>query len=117
MSAALPLLRALALTLLIEIPLGLLLFFRSRRGAISLFLVNLLTNPLLNCIILLIFRIFPDMTVYYISVAVGEVCVVAGEAWLYRLLLPEIPLRRAIAASLVLNALSYSTGLILNALF
>jgi len=77
-------------------------------------LLNLLTNPLLNLLLWLIF-LAGGRGWYTLFLWVLEVCVVLGEGLLYARLCAW-PLRRALLVSLLLNGLSLAVGLVINAL-
>ncbi len=96
----------LALTVAVECGAAALLL-RSRRGAYAALLGNLLTNPLLNGALLLLQTALPAARTA--ALALLECGAVAGEAALYRRLLP-LPVRRAAPLSLLLNALSFGAG-------
>jgi len=100
---------ALALTILIEC--GLSLIFRSRELTYSVFLCNLLTNPLMNLLLLLFVGIF-SREYYYVALAILEVAVVGVEAWLITLMTSTKP-RKALLLSLFFNASSLGIGLLL----
>lgn len=104
---------SLGLTLLIELGLALLLGVRSKRGLLVVFLANVLTNPAAVCLCL---ALWPYLGSLYLPFQLlVEAAVVLVEWRVYR------PFRADLAArlspfllSLVLNACSYGTGLILN---
>ena len=110
------LLGALLLTELIEVPLGC-LFLRGRRPLVPLLLVNLLTNPLLNAALAVVSWRTAGLpaagTIHLTSLALGEAAVLVTEALLLRPLC-RLGTRRAFAVSAVLNAVSFSVGLILQ---
>ena len=108
MSALLRLLAALALTVAMECSAAALLL--GRRAAYAALLCNLLTNPLLNAL-LLCEALWPAGRAA--ALALLETAVVAGEAALFTRLL-RAPLRQALPLSLLLNALSFGAGLLLN---
>lgn len=109
MSALLRLLAALALTVAVECSATALLL--SRRAAYAALLCNLLTNPLLNALLLLCEALWPAGRAA--ALALLETAVVAVEAALLARLL-RVPLRQALPLSLLLNALSFGAGLLLN---
>ena len=101
------LLCALVLTCILEIiPLAFLRPFRRWLGA-SL-ICNVLTNPLLNCILQYSYARLsaPEITALTIALEAG---VVVCEAVLYRLILAE-PMKKCAAVSLGSNAFSYGAG-------
>ncbi len=109
--------RALALTVAIELPLCL-LFFRKPgrlclRAALTALLMNIVTNPILNLALLLIYQVSGgSRAAYYLSLAVGEVAVVAVEAIIMCAALGASR-RRAAMASVALNSASFLLGLII----
>ncbi len=99
--------KALALTLIIELSLiG--LITRKRHFLYPCFLVNLLTNPLLN---LLLFLLIPALGInyYYPLLIILELAVIISEGLLYAYML-AISKRFAWGLSLLLNAVSYCLG-------
>lgn len=102
------LVKALFATILIEELAALFWKERSFRLASSVCIANIITNPILNLILLFA----PDAWLatdcrYYMLVAVLEGSVWLSEAWWFGLFGGVCPLRRAILFSLVLNAASY----------
>jgi len=100
----------LALTLTIVVECGLSLLFRSKQLTYSVFLCNLLTNPLLNLILLLLPN-FLGQEFYYVVLAVLEVVVVCVEAYVIRLMTDRRWLH-ALGLSLFFNAASFAVGLL-----
>ena len=98
----------LALSIAIE---GVLAFalFRSPRFCYDTLLCNLLTNPLVNLLVMAALRLRPDL--YWPILILLEIAVVFVEAYLYRLLF-DMPNKRALAVSLLVNAVSYGAGVI-----
>lgn len=72
------------------------------------FLMNLLTNPLLN-LILITANVFLGRIFYLFFLAAGEVAVVIGEAFLLKLMC-RLRTTPALAVSLALNAASFMSG-------
>lgn len=105
-------LRAFLLTQAVELPCGLL--FGGKRALWPVFLCNMLTNPLMN-LLLLLGTWAMGAEAYVPLLAVLEAAVVAGEALLLRAMC-GFSLVKALMASLTLNAASFCTGLLLNAL-
>lgn len=83
----------------------------ARRAAYASLLCNLLTNPLLNLLLLLAGWWLGAAARQWLVLPL-ELAVVAGEAALYHLLL-SWGAKRAVAVSLLLNSLSYLVGLLL----
>ncbi len=99
--------KALAFTLIIEIALiG--LITRKQRFIYPCFLVNLLTNPLLN---LLLFLLVPALgnNYYYQLLIILELAVIISEGLLYAYML-AISKKAALGLSLLLNIISYFIG-------
>ena len=113
MSLLVELLKNLAVTVTVE---GAVIWLvqRDRRFVYYSFLCNLLTNPAANLLALLS-MIWLGAGAYYPAVAVLECLVVAAEAAVYRTL-GNTSKRRALWLSLLLNALSFLIGLLLNLL-
>lgn len=110
---------ALAATIAAELPLAF-AFFHPRgkapvRTAAVVILMNTITNPALNLILAAVVGSF-GKAVYPYAVAVGEISVVAAEAFILDRALDAAP-RRAITASLALNAASFAAGIVLNKIF
>ncbi len=108
------LLCALALTLLIEIPLGALLL-RSKDSVIPLILINVLTNPALNTVLLVLFSLTQNHTVYFSALIIGELAVLIGEGFLLRSLC-NLTLKRALIVSVFLNVCSLFLGSVIMSL-
>lgn len=102
---------ALVLTLCIEAPV-MLVVTRSKKWVYYNVLCNLLTNPLLNIVLTIVWRISRDMGVYHTFVAIGEVLVLFGEAALYRAMTGE-SLKKCGLCSLITNGASFLLGLII----
>lgn len=102
---------SLLLTLVIELLLALLLGVQKGRDFLLVFLVNVVTNPLIG-ISLDVYYVFVSMPPYWLIIAL-EVCVVLGEWALYRgrLNYRKLP---PFLFSLILNAASYLIGLALS---
>lgn len=107
--------KALGLTLAIELPVCLLFFRKTRRlclrSAAVCLLMNLITNPLLNLILLLTYRASGgSITAYYIALPLLEAAAVAAEAFILHVTV-EDSRRRALCVSLILNCFSFFIGL------
>ena len=98
-----------ALTAVIEGAIVFALFKKPRFVYYSL-LWNLLTNPALNLCLML--AVFYGGASYAASALIGEICVFVIEALLIRTLL-ELPPGKSLLLSLLLNAASFLTGLLL----
>ncbi len=102
---------ALLITLAVELAVAWLLRLRSRTQLLSIALINLVTNPLLNYLLLVNghFHLIAQARVLTVCLEAG---VVLGEwallAWALRL-----KPTRMLALSLVMNASSYLAGLLI----
>ena len=108
MPLLLNLLKALFATVLIEESAAIFWKERSLRLALAVLVANLVTNPLLNVIIL----VAPDAWVaeerrYDCLVCILEGCVWLSEAWWFNIFGRIRPTWRALFFSLVLNVASY----------
>ena len=103
----------LILTIVIEVPVALLMT-KQRRFLLYSIRCNLITNPPLNIAGLLLLQFF-GMTAYICFAVVGESTVVLTEMWLYAVFdHRRSSLRRYFVLSLVCNAVSFLTGLLLS---
>ena len=101
---------ALALTILIEC--GLSLIFRSRQLTYCVFLCNLLTNPLLNLVLILYDAFFWQRFPFELLVIL-EIAVTGIEAFIITLMTDTKP-GKALLMSLLFNAASFGTGLLIQ---
>ena len=108
MSPLLALIFALLLTLVIEVPLGFLLL-KSKNAIFPLTLINVLSNPALNMALMMLFALTQSYMLYWIAVIIGEIAVFVGEGFLIRSLC-DIPLKRSMIISIVINAASFLLG-------
>ncbi|MBO5702408.1 MAG: hypothetical protein J6S71_08215 [Clostridia bacterium] len=102
------LLLALALTLIIEVPIGAILLKR-KDSVIPLVLINILTNPAMNAVLLLLFSLTRSYTVYFSALIFGELAVFIGEGFLLHTLC-DLPKKRALILSTIINASSLFLG-------
>ena len=109
MQSVLSFISAFALTVLIEC--GLALLFRSRRLVYAVFLCNLLTNPLLNFILMLYYACV-GRNGYWMAVAVLEIGVVIAEAFAIKAMM-RYTLRKAAMLSVLFNGCSLAAGLMM----
>ena len=114
MSPVLILLRNLLLTVLIEGTL-VLIFVRRKEVLYHSVLVNVLTNPLLNFILVLwaMFVPLPEVPFYYLATAFLEIAAFSAEGILYHKM-GDFGLKKAFFASFLLNAASFSFGFLLK---
>lgn len=108
MTALLTILGPLMMTLLLEVPLGVLIL-KNRQAFVPLCLINILTNPVLNASLLILFSLTQSYPIYYTALVLGELVVFIGESFLLRLTL-GLPLKRALMLSTVLNSVSLFLG-------
>ena len=108
------LLRNLLLTVLIEGAL-VLVFVRKSETLYHSVLVNMLTNPLINLILILwaSYVPLPAEPYYYIATAFLEIAVVITE-WILYYKMVDFGVKKAFFTSFALNAASYSFGLLIN---
>jgi len=99
-----------ALILTIAIECGLSLIFRSKQLTYTVFLCNLLTNPLLNFLLLLYLAFF-EQEFYFVALGVLESAVVFIEGFIFMLILDYRPLK-AFSLSLFFNGASLCVGLL-----
>ena len=109
MEVLLRILLALVLTLVVEC--GLSLIFRSKQLTYAVVACNLLTNPLLN-LLLLLFVLFFGAEYYFVVLGALEILVVLGEALVIRAL-TDYRVPRALLLSLLFNTASFCAGLLL----
>lgn len=102
---------ALALTLIIEVPIGLILI-KQKNSLLPLILINVLTNPALNSLLLLLFLLAKNYTLYCSAVIIGELAVFFGEGLLLDRLC-NLPFKQALLFSTVMNTVSLVIGSIL----
>ena len=100
-----------ALVLTVALECGLALLFRSRQLLVAVFLCNLLTNPLLNFILLLYYN-YICHNYYWLLVVFLEIGVVIGEAFLMKLM-TRYALKKAFLLSCLFNCSSFAAGLLL----
>lgn len=108
---------ALIMTLIIELGMALILKVRDKLDLLYIALINCITNPILNIILVLIVSFFvKNNIVFYIIVIIFEIIVVFVEYLFYknRLKYNRISL---LLFSFILNASSFGLGLIYNYLF
>ena len=92
-----------------------LVFIRKRETVYHSVLVNMLTNPLVNLILMawVSFAVLPVMPYYYILLGILEAAAFIAEAFLYHKM-GDFGIRKAFFASFCLNAASFSFGFLLQ---
>ena len=113
MNPALIILRNLLLTVLVEGVL-VLVFIKRRKTFYHSVLVNMATNPLVNLLLILwaSFVTLPTVPYYYFATAFLEVAAVITE-WILYYKMGDFGIKKAFLASLMLNAASFSFGLLI----
>jgi hypothetical protein len=103
---------AFLLTLLLELAVAVILGYRKRRELACVVLVNVITHPLLHCIVWVVrsFRYLPARDPIAVVLEVGVVVV---EWQLLCYALPNYRKRNLLVLSATMNAVSYGAGLIL----
>ena len=110
MNIFIQLLRALILTVIIE-GTAVMIITKSRKVLLHSVYCNLMTNPLLNLIGLLIS--FYSRGAFIAWIVIGEAAVVLSEAALYRLF-GDMEKKRSYIISFIANLCSFKAGLIIN---
>lgn len=105
------LLYALFLTIVIE-GLVMLALTGSKKWVYYNLLVNLVTNPLLNIALGILWLFSSNRVLYRVAVAIGEVAIFVGEAVLYRAMTGELR-KKCYIRSIVTNGLSFLLGLLI----
>ena len=113
MSPVFLLLRNLLLTVLVE-GVFVLVFVRKRKTLYHSVLVNMLTNPLVNLVLIAIgsFVVLEGNSFYSVATAFLEIAAVITEGILY-CKMGDFGIKKAFFASLMLNAASFSFGLLI----
>ncbi|OPZ93854.1 MAG: hypothetical protein BWY74_00973 [Firmicutes bacterium ADurb.Bin419] len=92
---------------------GIIIFFlfRKREYVYYSFLCNMLTNPVLNLLLIFLYRIFRHNS-YYVGLIILELMFVLVEAYVYTLLC-NFKVQKALLLSFLLNGVSYALGTVL----
>lgn len=88
------------------------LYFRSIRGVYCSFVCNMLTNPMLNVILLLATANF-GTTIYVPLLVLLELIAVLAEAKVYSNIMASVNFKKSIVISACFNALSFTIGIFL----
>ena len=102
---------SLTITIIIEVGISLVLGYR-KRDIINILLVNILTNPLLNSVIVAI-NYYYGLKARNISLIILEILVVLCEGFIYQKYLQKRKINGYLL-SLILNISSYGLGLLIN---
>ena len=104
--------RSLLITLVVEILVAIVLKIKDKKDLLNILLVNLLTNPLLNAIIIYI-NVFYSIKARNISLIFLEIFIVFIEGFIYKKVLKYKKIN-CYLLSLILNFSSYILGTIIN---
>lgn len=113
-SLPLLLIRCLLLTIIIELIIALILGVRNKKDIINIILVNVITNPIVVMSQTLLYIKF-GYNIEMIGIAILEVLVVLAEGLIYKKVLNYKKIN-PILLSLILNALSFLIGELINLL-
>lgn len=113
-SLPLLLIRCLLLTIIIELIIALILGIRDKKDIINVILVNVITNPIVVMSQTLLYIKF-GYNIEMIGIAILEVLVVLVEGLIYKKVLNYKKIN-PILLSLILNALSFLIGELINLL-
>lgn len=102
---------SLICTVVIEISIAFFLKYR-KRDLLNILLVNILTNPLLNSVVVAI-NYFYGLKARNVSLYIFEVLVVIVEGYIYQKFLERRKINGYLL-SLLLNIASYGLGLLIN---
>ena len=102
---------SLTITLVVEVSIAFILKYR-KKDLVNVLLVNILTNPLLNSIIVAI-NYYYGLKARNISLLILEILVVIIEGFIYQKYLTRRKINGYIL-SLILNIASYGIGLLIN---
>ena len=104
---------SLACTVIIEVTIAFILKYR-KKDLVNVLLVNILTNPLLNSLLVGI-NYFYGLKARNISLVILEILVVLVEGFIYQKYLERRKINGYLL-SLILNIASYGIGQIINAI-
>lgn len=104
---------SVVLTVTIEVALSLLLGLRGEKNIETVIWINCITNPVVVGMTNLIYMLSQNLTARNIVLAILEIVVIFAEGFLFEKFLKNIKIKPYIY-SLYLNALSFSTGLIIS---
>ena len=104
------LIKCLLCTIIVECGLAFIIKLRGKKNYINIVLVNILTNPLLN-IILLYINIFIGYKMRRFCIYPLEILVLLTEGFIYK---KVTDFKRPYLISLILNLVSYLLGILIN---
>lgn len=103
---------ALMLTIIIESMTAYMLGYKGKLFYLTLSLINIITNPSINLILMLVYQI-NNYTAYITSQFLLEILVVIVEWWLLKYTFPKEK-RSLLFLSIIMNSASYLFGLIIR---
>jgi len=104
---------AFLLTIVIEGGVVLLMGFRTRRHMLALLMVNLITHPALNYVLLVLHNLGVERTTGLVLALEGVVVIVEGLLFIYMF---EQPKGKLFLTAFLMNAASYLIGLLIFSL-
>lgn len=104
---------ALLFTIIIEISISILLNVRIKNDILNIVFINIVTNPLLNCFLLIMSSIIKSNTVIWILIIICELLVVIVEYKYFKNKLIFNKLNRLLF-SFILNGFSFGIGLVVT---
>ena len=105
----------LLLVMIIEVPLAIALGVRRRRNIKTVLYTNCISNPIVVTILFLMLHFHVTYAIMNFTVIAMEVIVVLCEGLVYRKLLPR-GRWNPFVLSLILNAVSFGTGIVMDLL-
>lgn len=114
-SILISLITSLLLTLIFESAAAFVIGFRTKKDFLLLFLVNLVTNPVVGITLDCIFYFRPTLLRWY-TILLLELAATAAEALLYRRRL-DCKKLSPLLISILCNAVSYTGGLLYDKIF
>lgn len=103
---------SLLFTVLIECVVSILLKIRSKKDLLNVILVNILTNPIVVCFTFFA-GFYGNSNIRLVAVLILEIFAFLTEGFIYKQTLSFKKINPFIL-SLILNAVSYSSGLLIN---
>ena len=106
--------RCLIITIIIELIVGLLIGVRGKKDLLNIILVNILTNPLVVSLPILMLLLYGE-EIRYITLAILEIIAVLVEGFIY-LKVFKYKRLNGLLVSLILNLSSYLFGELINSI-
>lgn len=107
------LIRNLLLTIIIELAISLILGIKEKKDINNIIIINCITNPILNIILLIIMYFISNNIIIYSLIFIFEIIVIYLEYLYYknRIIFKNINI---LLFSIILNTISFMTGLIIS---